>query len=406
MFNQNPFLQQMQEQMRQELERARKENEKALCRLFAGKIKANFLLSIKSKVIETIGNDMPKYFDFNADLAKMAMGVDDMMTMDYEICKIIVGIHRSNMIFVDDNTRRVKETNDDYCSQLVENVITHIKLRPFASAFFRKMPIINGESFIYFPLPYDLFAISIQMNYLLSANEAINKLDTRLRIYFVQIANKCAAALSMLEDNFLDNAYPICRGIIELYLKLIVVIYYPNIKDKFFKFADFEIRQTCCEQEYPEEFNVLFDNRISKFVKTKVSYLHFGWVDDVPDYHKIVKTNPYSMDGLFAFITFIANDKDNPLFTHLEMLYKMCHGYTHGSVSGSKYPLLHYFEISSMLYYTIEHSYRLLCDILEIPTNIADIDIIKKTDRDYGVMTEQYNKRSTKNFEKYYAKNS
>ena len=404
MFNQNPFLHQLQEQMRQELEHARKENEKALCHLFAGQIKANFLLSIKSRVIETIGNDIPKYFDFNASLAKMAMGVDDMLTMDYEICKIIVGIHRSNMVFIDDNTRRIKETNSDYCTQLVDDVIDHIKLRPFASAFFRKMPIIKGESFIYFPLPYDLFAISIQMNYLLSTNEAIKKMDTRLRIYFVQIANKCAAALSMLEDNFLDNAYPICRGIIELYLKLIAVLSYPNIKDKFFHFADYEIRQACCEQEYPDEFNRLFDNRISKFGKNKVNYLHFGWVDDIPDYHKIVKTNPYTMDGLFTFITTIANDEDNPLFAHLEMLYKMCHGYTHGSVSGSKYPLLHYFEISSMLYYTIEHSYRLLCDILETSTNIADIDIITKTDKDYCIMTEQYNKRSTENFESYYAK--
>ena len=405
MFNQNPFLLQMQEQMRQELERARKEDEKTLCHLFAGKIKANFLLSIKSKVIEIIGNDMPKYFDFNTNLAKMAMGVDDMMTMDYEICKIIVGIHRSNMVFVDDNTRRAKETNTDYCNQLVEDVIAHIKLRPFASAFFRKMQIIKGESFIYFPLPYDLFAISIQMNYLLSSNNAINKMDTRLRIYFVQIANKCAAALSMLEDNFLDNAYPICRGIIELYMKLIVVISYPDIKDKFFKFADYEIRQTCCEQEYPDEFNYLFDNRISKFGKNKVNYLHYGWVDDIPNYHTIVKSNPYTMDGLFTFNTTIANDDDNPLFAHLEMLYKMCHGYIHGSVSGSKYPLLHYFEISSMLYYTIEHTFRLLCDILQAPTEIADIDIIAKADRDYCVMTNQYNNRSTENFEKYYSTN-
>lgn len=404
MFNQDPLIQQMQAEMLQRLEQARKENEKALCRLFAGKIKANFLLTIKSKVIKTIGNDMPKYFDFNSNMSKMVMGANDIATMNYEICKIIVGIHRSNMIFVDDNSRRAKETNDNYCNQLVEDVISHIKLRPYASAFFRKMPIIEGESFIYFPLPYDLFAISIQMNRLLSKHEATNKIDARVRNYFIQIANKCAAALSMLEDNFWDNAYPICRGIIELYLKFTTVLAYPNIIDKFFDFADYELSQSCCEQEYPEEFNHLFDDRISKHTN-KINYLHFGWVDDIPNYHKIVKTNPYTMDGLLKFIAVTSNDDDNPLYAHLEMLYKMCHGYTHGSVIGSKYPLLHYFEISSMLYYTIEHSYRILCNYLEESTNISDIDIIAKTDKDYCIMTEQYNNRSTENFEKYYSTN-
>ena len=42
------------------------------------------------------------------------------------------------------------------------------------------------------------------------------------------IANKGLAALTLLEGNFFDSAYPICRGITELYLKLLTLLHNPN----------------------------------------------------------------------------------------------------------------------------------------------------------------------------------
>lgn len=87
----------------------------------------------------------------------------------------------------------------------------------------------------------------------------------------------------MLEDNFLDNAYPICRGAMELYTKVLLLLNEPQVINDFFKFSEYELRQSCCEQIYLQEFNVLFDNRAKQAERNKVEYLHFGWVDKIAD---------------------------------------------------------------------------------------------------------------------------
>jgi hypothetical protein len=81
----------------------------------------------------------------------------------------------------------------------------------------------------------------------------------------------------------------------------------------------------------------------------------------------------------------------------------MCHGYSHGNVNYCKYPLLHYFEVSIMLYLVMSHMYSNLCSELEIlDTTINGIDILEKANKDYIILAEQYSKRSTELFERHY----
>ena len=85
----------------------RKENDKALGHLFSGKIKASFLLDIKRRVQEVIGNDIQKYFDFSISTEKLVSGMDDVATIDYEVCRHIVGVHRANLVFLSDEERSI-----------------------------------------------------------------------------------------------------------------------------------------------------------------------------------------------------------------------------------------------------------------------------------------------------------
>lgn len=100
---------------------------------------------------------------------------------------------------------------------------------------FRQHPIMRGESFIFFPVPYYLFVLSMRMIELLYSDKARNELPCYGS--FSTIANKGLAALSLLEDNFLDNAYPICRGIIETYVKLVVLMNKPEAISSYNKFS-------------------------------------------------------------------------------------------------------------------------------------------------------------------------
>lgn len=384
-----------------EIEKFNRETNEALGRIFSGKIKKSFLLKIKEKVKVVLYNndDISKYFDFNFSAEKLVSGNLDSSTIDYEICKYIVGCHRANMIFVSNELRVNQEKNSQYIDVLVNNVVEHIKLRPFAGKFFRKQPIMRGENFIYFPLPYDLFAISINAIFILHNNV---KKQNMMYFIFSQIFNKGLAALAMLEDNFLDNTYPICRGAIELYLKMLLILNRQETIDKYFEFSKFEVEQSCCGQKYSKEFNELFDKRINKNYKNKVDFLHFGWVDEIKDYHQIVKQKPYSINGVVKYLNDIYDGSNKTIIDNIKNLYKMCHGYTHGNIQYVKYPLINYFEISMMLYYVLTHTYEIICDIYSAPIEIDNIDILEKANNDFNNLMKQHSIRSTENFENYY----
>ena len=83
------------------------------------------------------------------------------------------------------------------------------------------------------------------------------------------------------------------------------------------------------------------------------------------------------------------------------MLFRS-HAYTHGSIQTARYPVLHYFEISIMLYLVIRQTFLLLCKEKEVEPMIDGQDIISMIDRDFDILYDQYLNRSTENFDRYY----
>ncbi len=159
----------------------------------------------------------------------------------------------------------------------------------------------------------------------------------------------------------------------------------------------FEVEYSC-SQTYPEEFNALFEKRVRQDLKDRADYLHFGWVDFIDGYHKEVKKLPYSIYGI---ITFFKAKKEVGIL-ELELLgdfYKSCHAYTHGSIQTAKYPLLHYFEISIMLYHVIRGTFLLMCREKGVEALVDGSDVIAMIDRDFEVFYEQYKTRSTERVE-------
>ena len=371
------------------------QNDITLKQLFKGKIRGQFLISIKNRVMVELGiENLMKYYDFHWSEDKLVTGAGE--ASEYDICWMITGIHKAHSIFLPDAAIRKNEKNETYRQQMISETIEKIKLRPYGSIYFRKKQLFQGENFLYYPLPYGLFATLVKMSEILSNNNKMNYIQ-----FYYSILHNGFSALSLMEDNLLGGAYPLCRGAIEIYLKLLI----SNSQSELYKwherFTTFEIKQSCCTQIYPEEFDILFENRICKNAKNKVDYLHFGWVDFINGYHDVVKKFPYSVYGI---ITYLKNKKICKIseLEELEHFYKSCHIYTHGNTQIIKYPILHYFEISIMLYYIIRNTFLLLCKENETKITINELDIIALIDRDFEILYKQYSKRSTKNFENYY----
>lgn len=374
-----------------DLRAAAEQNNDALKRVFKRRIKGCFLIDIKDQVMKNLGlESLVKYYDFRWSDEKMITGMGE--AAEYDICRMVVGIHRAHSIFLSVDEIRKNERSRRYKQQLVSETIEKIKLRFYGSIYFRKNMLLHGEEFLYYPLPYELFAMSTKMSQMLTDGRAINS----EQLYYGVIYNGLSA-LSLLEGNLLGTAYPLCRGAIEMYLKLVILNTRTEFYDWYEKFRMFEVEYSC-RQTYPKEFNTLFEKRVCQDSKAKADYLHFGWVDFIDEYHKLVKKFPYSVYGIVTFLK--AQNKDRILeLKQLEGFYKSCHAYTHGSIQTAKYPVLHYFEISIMLYYVIRGTFLLMCREKGVKALIEENDVISMIDRDFEVLLEQYKIRSTEMFE-------
>ena len=378
------------------LESLQRKTNKALRNLFSKNISGSFLLEMLYKTKETypyIKQLYPPQFTIEEFL------VSSNKVMDYELCQIIVGCHSTNKIFLSKEEVFALEKSEEYKNKLAHNVEQNILLKNYSSRYLNKQPLIRGEPFIYYNLPYDLLCIAVKMNELLSSNKIA------FSSFFSAISNKTFSALLMLENNLFDCIYPICRSIIEIFVKFLLVRSCPDAHAAFQSFLTYDISRSCCNQKYPDEFNTYFNNRLNKSTENTSSFLNYGWVDKIPNYHKIVPNNPYSFNGLLKYLRKTqTNENERGYFSELERLHKGCNAYTHGSVARSKYPLLHYFEISSMLFLVIDYMYRLLCETLNVSTTINNVNIEEKALQDYERLDSQYRQQSTELYERHYCK--
>lgn len=142
------------------------QNNDALKRVFKGRIKGCFLIDIKDQVLKDLGlENLVKYYDFRWSDERMITGIEE--AAEYDICRIIVGIHRAYSIFLSKDEIRKKERSRRYKQQLVSETIEKIKLRFYGSVYFRKNALLSGEEFLYYPLPYELFVLSSKMSQML-----------------------------------------------------------------------------------------------------------------------------------------------------------------------------------------------------------------------------------------------
>lgn len=380
---------------RQWAEDIQKSKDDGFRELFKNRIRGSFLNSIKEQVLVKVGIKIFQYYDFRWSNENILTGKDDLP--EYDICRFIVGIHQAHSIFLLPEEIRKNERDIGYREHLTEEVVEKMRLHTYGSFFFRKKALIQGKEFLYYPVPYELFVLCTRTHELLVNRKNIGQ-DVCWRIYY-DIMTKGLAALSLVEDNFFGSAYPLCRGVLEMYLRLLILDKHVDAAQHYELFVRYEVEQSCCSQKYPKEFTDMFEKRRKQEISSKVAYLHYGWLDWVDGYHDTVKQAPYSMNGMIAYLKNSLPSKKQDELSKLEYFYKMCHGYTHGSVQGSIYPELHYFKISIMLYHAIRNTYVMLCHKYNEKNTINGVDIVAITDRDIVELLDQYEKRSTEKFE-------
>lgn len=386
-----PMNEMIDKRMLQEIEKSRKELNKELKKLFAGQITQNFMLDIMYTMI-TRYSDLQKYIPAPNDIQSILSG--RLQNLFYILCEHIIGVHRSKIIFLSDSERSKLEDDNSYKEELMEDVYKELKLRYQTGVFIREGQIVRGDKFILFPLPYYITILTLKLL-------EIAPKTKKMPIVYIDIANKSLAILSLLQDNFSDCAYSSCRIIIEDYIRGTIFHNCKEAMEEFYKFSEYELKQSL-GYEFDDEFLDKFDNRLNKSCRNKIEFLHYGWVDVIPGYHQIVDKYPYSFGSVKKFIVEKFADVDKNQYDLLDYYHSMCNGYAHGSILNSKYPLLHYFEITSILVNVTVNAYFAACDEIGESTLIDDLDIIAEINKHYKILKDAELKKSTENFENYY----
>ena len=374
------------------LEKNKKELNKMLKSIFSGQITLNFMLDIMYTMM-LLYPDLDQYVQAPLNFKTVLSGKTQNLL--YVLCEHIIGVHRSKTIFLSNEERAKLEDDKDYRSELMKDVSQEIKLRPYIDNLIRNPQLIKGDKFLLFPVPYYIAVLEAKFIQLSAKSK-------EMPFVYTNIAKKSLAVLSLLQDNFADCSYSTCRLIIEEYLRGNIFYNCKEAVEEYYKFTDYELKQSIgypLEQEFLDKFN----NRKNKKCQNKIDYLHYGWVDVIPHYHDVIKQYPYTFSGIKNFVVKkFANDKSKERFELLDYYHNMCHGYIHGSIINSRYPVLHYFEICSILVYTTVNAYYSLCQELKEDTKINGVDVIAEINKHYKILELAESKKSTENFENYY----
>lgn len=379
-----------------EWENYREKENRDLKRLFSGKIKGTFLIKIKDSVMRIIAEEFLYLYEISLDGYDIRALTGDRTTPQYEICRIIVGTHRHNCIFFSEEQISELQKSQYYCEKLVSQVVEKVRLRGFTAKYFRKTSLRKGDEFLYFSVPYYLFALCTK-----GINLTYPKYSDPIFLEYRSILENALDALTIMENNHLSGSYPVCRSMIEQFLKISVIRRSSECYEDYRRFCNYEIQQSCCEQEYPVEFIDKFENRKVCAANNKVAYLHYGWLDSVPDYNN-KRPDAYTMSGILRYLLNTADSSDKKALESIGRLYKSCHAYIHGSTSYMRYPLVQYFEISQMIYHVITRTFGDIYRLLEQEMPDEDRKVLETLSNDFENLEEQYKNCNDKNLKEYY----
>ena len=206
-----------------------------LRKMFTNQIKENFLIRILYEIVEDSNykQNYHKWFEEYFPEGLPDIGAND-FNIKKEICNYIVGSHSSRTALKSKEEISILYSDNKYVSLIKHDVFLSLEIRTYVGRLYRKENLILQNQLLYYPMMLKLFAL---MN-ILGTN--INQIhDSVLNGLFLNIWQKALGVFAMIDYGTLDNGYTMARGMIESYVTLITLYYFPNAKKKYNKFTEY-----------------------------------------------------------------------------------------------------------------------------------------------------------------------
>lgn len=364
-------------------------------RIYSKKIKGSFLI----KVLYAVRQDS-EFFSNVTDWVPdyMVSNMLDYTSCDLEICNFIVGIHRSNTLLMAPDKVFELYKDDNYVSEIISRVKLDFKTRLANDRYFRPFEGDSREHYLYYPeLRHLMVGWGILRN--VNAHNIFSNAD--VRALYNGIVLKIMSVFSVVDYGVLENAYGLCRAAIEQYIVLAVLNRYPEGIESYLEFIKFKFYKSATD-EYPEElYDLMNHNNIKSYYIH--DYANYGWLDEIPVIRDFKNNMRYSFNTLVEF--YKANfECENAEDLHI--LYKRCHGFTHGNTFTYRYPVIAYIEICKMLYYILRPLMDIVLNNNETLYVINGVNMKEVIDEDYKRIVELRERCTTEILETYYGKHS
>lgn len=322
-------IKQQQKQMEEYVKQLKKQENDILKNMFKGKIKQNFLIQIKEKILNRpeMMDLMVKHYDaLDFSHETIMRGKEN---LEIDICKFITMYHFFNTLTLDDGKRAALHDDNDYIEKLSNQVIEAIKLRKVALLYNSKDSL---EA--YYPLTYSIFVLtnylfiefdkSMKMKKYPNVKNAIFKSQMQYKML-----KKIKAILVLLDNGLLEESFNPLRSLFELYM---IYLTLDNCDEKI-------VERYCKYVEY--QFDYQLGNDIPKEIEDRVielrkkgskisrtDYLNFGWLDSILEYNYISeKDRKYKLVDVAEYLNMKYNNKIGSI---MYKCFRECSPLSHG----------------------------------------------------------------------------
>lgn len=325
-------LEEQMKQMEEMMNAAKKFNEeenKALKKLFAGKIKQNFLIEIKEMIMrrpDYTNLMIALYGALDVSAEALLQGKEN---SSLDLCKFITMIHFFNTLTLNNDKRAALHDDKEYKEKLIIQVMDALKLRNIALMYNSK-DSLEG----YYPLTYGIYALN---NYMLA------QFDIKMRqqkmpkgkngvfksqLHF-KMMNKIKAILILVDNNLIEESFNPLRSLIELFMIYLVLFNAEsdavNAYSKHVK-LQFDYQNT----NKKNEFLITNFKNIDPSIN-KIDYMNFGWLDYIFEYGYIDKKDrKYRISDVADLLNMLYKKERPNIGSTLYKYYSECSPLSHG----------------------------------------------------------------------------
>lgn len=379
----NPFeLKKQFDEMQAFVDDVKREENAALKKMFGSKIKQNFLIEMKERILKTSEYNLlaPKVYDiYNLSSYRLLIGTDN---PSFDICKHVTMIHRSNTLLLSDGERASLQNDEKYKKKLEEQVLLQIKLRNYGEEDFTRKSLESFSPIIYFTNVVSNY-LTYKFNDIIRTKSKKNQHNYIFKVQMIhKMIGKFRACCRMIDGRLIEEAYNPLRSLVELIMIFFCISHSEKYSNEYMKFVGYQLQyqnEIKISDVLQNKYDRRFKNSSTKV--TIIDYMNFGWLDVIIPEFGYINDNEkkYKIRDTALLLDMVYKRTFPNMGTILYRYYRECNPMSHGVNNGINY-FVSQVTICQKLLFLASLMSKVFKDYFDIDFILEEINLLSKAD--------------------------